>query len=111
MRVFVVMVTILAMPLIPLTAVADPFSAVDILSADILLAQGGVQNLLPKQSGAKITTKQAASTVKQIYQGSKILSINLIKSKGPPVYRVKTLLARGVVKYVYVDGVTGDAFE
>ena len=106
MRVFVV----LAMLLIPVAATAVPHDRVDIVPAAILLAQRGPTSLLPNQ-GAKIGTKQAASRVKQKYQGSKILSINLIQSKGPAVYRVKTLSASGVVKYVYVDGTTGDVFE
>ncbi len=103
MRVFVVLVMLLS----PLTAHAVPHGTV----ANILLAQGGPQNLLPNQSGARISSKQAASRVKQKYQGSKILSINLIQSKGPAVYRAKTLSADGVVKYVFVDGTTGDVFE
>ncbi len=106
MRVFVV----LAMLLIPLAATAVPDDTADIMPAGILLAQKGPQNLLPNQ-GARIGTKQAASRVKQRYQGSKILSIDLIQSKGPSVYRVKTLSASGVVKYVFVDGTTGDVFE
>lgn len=106
MGVFVV----LAMLLIPLAATAVPHDTADIVPTGILLAQKGPQNLLPNQ-GARIGTKQAASRVKQKYQSSKILSINLIRSKGPAVYRVKTLSASGVVKYVYVDGTTGDVFE
>lgn len=59
----------------------------------------------------RIGSGQAATLVKQRYQGSKILSINMIDSKGPPVYRVKTLSSTGVVKYVFVDGITGAVFE
>lgn len=59
----------------------------------------------------RIGSGQAATLVKQRYQGSKILSINLIASKGPPVYRVKMLSPSGVVKYVFVDGTTGSVFE
>ncbi len=75
-----------------------------------LLAAGNANQLLPGQK-ARITNKRAASLVKQHYRSSKILSINLIRSKGPPVYRVKTLSSSGVVRYVYVDGITGDVFE
>lgn len=67
-------------------------------------------NLLPGQS-ARVSNKEATASVKQRYRNSKILSINLIHSKGPPVYRVKTLSSDGVVKYVFVDGTTGDVFE
>jgi len=78
--------------------------------AAIRLAAQGSQGFMPNQQ-AKIGNKQAASLVKKRYQASKILSINIIQSKGPPVYRVKTLSSTGVVKYVFVDGITGDVFE
>ncbi|MBQ74523.1 MAG: hypothetical protein CMQ20_05790 [Gammaproteobacteria bacterium] len=102
MRLFVV----LAMLLIPMAATAASYDP-----AGYLLAQRGPQNLLPQQDGARISSKQAASRVKQKYQNSKILSINLIKGRGPAVYKVKTLSASGVVKYVFVDGTSGDVFE
>ena len=82
MRVFVV----LAMLLIPLAATAVPHDTADTTLADILLAQRGPTSLLPNQGGPRFGTKQAAS-------------------------RVKTLSADGVVKYVFVDGTTGDVFE
>ena len=69
-----------------------------------------VSSLLPSQS-ARVSSKEATVSVKQRYGDSKILSINLIESKGPPVYRLKTLSSDGVVKYVFVDGTTGDVFE
>ncbi len=102
MRLFVV----LAMLLIPVVALAEPREA-----AHILLAKGGAQNLLSQQDGARISSKQAASKVKKKYQSSRILSINLIKGRGPAVYKIKTLSASGVVKYVFVDGTSGDFFE
>ncbi len=110
MRVFVVRVMVLAMLLFPLAGTANPFNSVDLISVN-MLAQRGPLSILPKQAGARISSKQATSRVKQKYRDSKILSINLIKSKGPSVYRVKTLTASAVVKYVYVDGTTGDVFE
>jgi uncharacterized membrane protein YkoI len=79
------------------------------ISAYILSAQAS-SSLLPNQS-ARVSNKEATSSVKQQYKNSKILSINLIQSKGPPVYKVKTLSSDGVVKYVFVDGTTGDVFE
>lgn len=78
--------------------------------AAIRLAAQSSQGFMPNQQ-AKIGTRQAATLVKKRYQASKILSINVIESKGPPVYRVKTLSSTGVVKYVFVDGTTGDVFE
>ena len=59
---------------------------------------------------AAIDAKQAAAAVKKRYQG-KILSVQLIDSKGPPVYRVKTITPAGVVKVVFVDGESGAVFE
>jgi uncharacterized membrane protein YkoI len=70
----------------------------------------GSQSYLPNQQ-AKITNRKATSLVKQKYQASKVLSINLIESQGPPVYRVKTLSSSGVVKYVFVDGTSGHVFD
>ena len=45
------------------------------------------------------------------YANHRILNIVLIESKGPPVYKVKTLSGDGVVKHVYVDAVGGDVFD
>ena len=76
----------------------------------LAMSAQATSSLLPSQS-AKVSNKEATSSVKQEYKDSKILSINLMKSKGPPVYKVKTLSSDGVVKYVFVDGTTGDVFE
>ena len=105
MRVLV-MITILLMSVGAEFASARSF---EMKSDQIMLAQAA-SSLLPGQS-AKVSNKEATASVKQRYRSSKILSINLIKSKGPPVYRVKTLSSDGVVKYVFVDGTTGDVFE
>ena len=59
---------------------------------------------------AKINAKQAAATVKRKL-GAKVLSVKLIESKGPAVYRVKTLSKSGVVKVVFVDGQSGKVFN
>ncbi len=59
---------------------------------------------------AKIDAKKAAAIVKQKF-GAKVLSVKLIASKGPPVYRVKTLSKSGVVKVVFVDGQSGKVFD
>lgn len=58
-----------------------------------------------------ISKQKAASKAKHAYPGNKILSIKLIKSSGPAVYRLKMLSSKGVVKYVFVDGKTGSVFE
>ncbi len=78
--------------------------------AKMHLAAQGSQGFMPNQQ-VKIGNRQAASLVKKRYHSSKVLSINLIQSKGPPVYRVKTLSSNGVVKYVFVDGISGNVFE
>lgn len=59
---------------------------------------------------SRINAKQAAATVKKKL-GGKVLSVKLIESKGPPVYRVKTLSKSGVVKVVFVDGQSGKVFN
>jgi uncharacterized membrane protein YkoI len=53
-----------------------------------------------------ITKAQAISAVKSKLNG-KVLSVNLIKSQGPPVYRVKVLLDKGRVRTVFVDASNG----
>ena len=78
------------------------------------------ENLLPQQRpqerqlpplAQRLDPRAAAAQVKRHYQAHKILAISLIDSQGPTVYRVKTLSPYGVVKYVYVDGSSGDVFE
>lgn len=60
----------------------------------------------------RVGNEQAAARVKRAYANSKILSLRLMQSdKGPPIYKVKTLSPKGVVKYVYVDAINGDVFE
>ncbi len=78
------------------------------------------EQLFPKQEirGVKVPRpavrlglKQATDKVQQRYHKHKVLSVNLISSKGPATYRVKTLSSKGVVKYVFVDGNSGEVFE
>jgi len=101
----------------------------DAWTAQLLPGQSGfkrpapfivAEQLLPKREirGTKIPKpavrlgrKQATDKVKQRYRQHKVLSVNLISSKGPATYRVKTLSADGVVKYVFVDGNSGEVFE
>lgn len=68
--------------------------------------------LLDNSRPPKVGSSQAVEQVKRAYSDSKILSMQLMESgKGPPVYRVKTLTSEGVVKYIYVDAMSGDVFE
>ena len=99
----------IAMLLVSVDAISRDAVSAYTLSAYAMSAQTS-SSLLPNQS-ARVSNKEATSSVKQQYKNSKILSINLIQSKGPPVYKVKTLSSDGVVKYVFVDGTTGDVFE
>lgn len=110
---------------LPATTLADEDNA---WSTQFLLRQSGferpasfnlAEQLLPKQEirGAKVPRptrlgrKQATDKVQQRYRKHKVLSVNLISSKGPATYRVKTLSSQGVVKYVFVDGNSGEVFE
>ncbi len=74
-----------------------------------------VYGLAPSQlvSGNRsgISNKRAASLVKERYSASRILGVSLLDDQGPPVYRVRTLSANGVVKSVFVDGNSGEVFE
>ncbi len=103
MRCLLIYIVLLLPLVMPVNAVARPAYFGE-------LSANSPANLLPNQK-ARIGNKQAASMVKQRYKASKILSINMIESQGPPVYRVKTLSASGIVKYVFVDGTTGEIFE
>ena len=71
------------------------------------------RNLLDRDAARpRVGNEQAAAKVKRAYAKSKILSLRLMQNdKGPPIYRVKTLSPKGVVKYVYVDAINGDVFE
>lgn len=68
-------------------------------------------SLVQGQQGVTISNQHAAGNVRQEFPGSKILSIKMIGSNGPPVYKIKTLSGNGVVKFVYVDGTSGEVFE
>ncbi|XOV89584.1 MAG: PepSY domain-containing protein [Pseudomonadota bacterium] len=94
--------------------VADPFArgtpALELAARDFMRPPQP-QGILPNQRGPRVGDKQAAASVRAAYGNHKILSVELIETKGPPVYRVKTLSEAGVVKYVFVDGISGDVFE
>ena len=81
------------------------------LIAEQLLPKRQIRGTKERKPAVRLGRKQATDKVKQRYREHKILSINLISSKGPATYRVKTLSSDGVVKYVFVDGNNGDVFE
>ena len=98
------------------SSAAKPFGFGQDQGQGLMLAE----NLLPQQRpqarqlpplAQRLDPRAAAAQVKRHYQAHKILAISLIDSQGPTVYRVKTLSPDGVVKYVYVDGSSGDVFE
>ena len=70
-----------------------------------------MKGILQGGQKVRIGNQQAAARIKRHYPHSKILSYKLIDSNGPPVYRFKTLSNAGVVKLVFVDGITGEIFE
>lgn len=93
------------------TAAAAPAAAVTPFRlVTSITAAGATENRLLLAAKSRINAKQAAATVKQKL-GGKVLSVKLIESKGPPVYRIKTLSKSGVVKVVFVDGQSGKVFD
>ncbi len=63
-----------------------------------------------ESSQAIISKGQAIAAVKGELRG-KVLSVHLIPSDGPPVYRVKILLSKGRVRTVFVDGITAQVIR
>jgi len=85
-----------------------------IAGADLLLAErakAAPRHIFQSGSKARISNQQAASKAKRHYPGNKILSVKMIRSGGPAVYRIKMLSEQGVVKLVFVDGNNGEVFE
>ena len=76
-----------------------------------MAAQSLVPNQLVPGNRSGISNKHAASLVKQRYSSLRILGVSLLDDQGPPIYRVRTLSAKGVVKSVFVDGNSGEVFE
>lgn len=79
-------------------------------------SRGVQQNMTPDRIAPDaqrvgISNKRAASLVKQRYVASRILGVSLLDNNGPPIYRVRTLSPKGVVRSVFVDGNTGEVFE
>ena len=79
--------------------------------AEQLLPRREIRGTKTSKPAVRLGRKQATDKVKQQYRQHKVLSINLISSSGPSTYRVKTLSSDGVVKYVFVDGNSGEVFE
>ena len=85
-----------------------------IASADFLKVTDhnpGRNSIMQDGQKVRVSNQQAASKVKRRYPDSKILSVKLMHSGGPPVYRFKILSGGKVVKQVFVDGISGDLFE
>ena len=71
----------------------------------------GMKGIFQSSQKVRIGNRQAAGNAKINFPQDKILSVKLIESNGPPVYKIKMLSNRGVVKFVYVDGMNGEVFE
>ncbi|MEX0941582.1 MAG: hypothetical protein WD002_03470 [Pseudomonadales bacterium] len=106
LAVLVMMVLVLSAPVVSASRSDWPQ-----LAAQNPLGSPQPHGILPARQSPKVDTQQAATRVRQVYSNHKILSVQLIEAKGPPVYRVKTLSADGVVKNVFVDGLSGEVFE
>jgi len=76
---------------------------------DVQAANKGAQQLAAKTTKT-ISKKKAINAAKSQVKG-KVLSANLIGSKGPPVYRIKMLVGESRVRTVFVDGVTGKVIQ
>ena len=70
-----------------------------------------MKNILQGGQKVRVSNQQAASKIKRSYPNSKILSLKLIESNGPPVYRIKILSDQGEVKVIFVDGINSEIFE
>ena len=73
-------------------------------------AQYSAANVVGEQKQKTISKRQAIAAAKRQVNG-KVLSANLIKSKGPAVYRVKMLVSEKRVRTVFVDGRTGSVIR
>ncbi len=62
-----------------------------------------------EQAEEKVTiSKGAAINIAKSEVIGKVLSADLIKSKGPAVYRIKVLVTDSRVRTVFVDGLSGN---
>lgn len=73
--------------------------------------QADPANRLAPASRVRITDSRAAALVKQRHKKAKVLGVSLLERGGSPVYKVRTLSSKGVVRSVFVDGRTGEVFD
>ena len=60
--------------------------------------------------GAAVSESAAVAAAQRAVKG-RVLSVQLIESRGPPVYRVKILTEDGRVRTVHVDGQSGEVIS
>jgi len=60
-----------------------------------------------KKSGKKIISKSTAINNAKSEVNGKVLSVRLIDSRGPAIYRIKMLVGESRVRTVFVDGING----
>lgn len=61
-------------------------------------------------ASATVSESSAVAAALRAVKG-RVLSVQLIESRGPPVYRVKILTENGRVRTVHVDGQTGEVIS
>ena len=86
-----------------------------LLSASLLVAvlpsPASGQSLTPAlMASASVSESSAVAAALRAVKG-RVLSVQLIESRGPPVYRVKILTENGRVRTVHVDGHTGEVIS
>jgi uncharacterized membrane protein YkoI len=83
-----------------------------VLSVQLLLVSFASTSMQVLAANTKpvITKSQAIEAAKSEVKG-KVLSANLIASKGPPIYRVKMLVGKSRVRIVFVDGKNGKVIK
>lgn len=85
-----------------------------LLSALLLVAlpsPASGQTLMPvMMASATVSESSAVAAALRAVKG-RVLSVQLIESRGPPVYRVKILTENGRVRTVHVDGHTGEVIS
>ncbi|MBV1876122.1 MAG: PepSY domain-containing protein [Pseudomonadales bacterium] len=71
----------------------------------------GMKHIFRTSQKVRMGNQQAARKAKRNFPGNKILGVKLMQSGGPPVYRIKMLSAKGIVKFVFVDAVNGEVIK
>lgn len=82
---------------------------VSVLLAPVPAAASAVTLSLLAQ-GATVSESAAVAAAQRAVKG-RVLSVQLIESRGPPVYRVKILTEDGRVRTVHVDGQSGEVIS